>query len=93
MEELHAIEQDWKFIRSRIQGAAGILMNKLNTEYAVLHTGVGKASDKFRVLDECPRNDRKSPGVIVEMPRSKLLWNLAELLERECDFQRRFNGL
>ena len=56
-------------------------MNKLNKEYAALLAGEGKASDKFWALEERLRKDRESPGVIVEMRRSKLLWNLSELLK------------
>lgn len=79
-EEARYTEQDWKLFRSRIPQWQEAYMDKLNAQYVSLLTADGKASDKFWELEKRLRKDRQSVGVCVDMRRSKLIWNLIELV-------------
>ena len=52
----------------------------LNKEYIDLLNGEGKPSEKFWVLEERIRNDKKDTGVQLRMSRSECLSNIASLL-------------
>ena len=82
MEEIYT-EQDWKLFRSRIARWQEAYMERLVAEYTALLTGEGRASDKFWELEKRLRGDREKAGVCVDMRRSKLVWNLIELMQRE----------
>ena len=80
MEEIYT-EQDWKLFRSRIARWQEAYMERLVAEYTALLTGEGRASDKFWELEKRLRGDREKAGVCVDMRRSKLVWNLIELMQ------------
>ena len=75
-------EKDWKLFRSRLPGWQEAYMEKLLQEYAGILNGDGLASDKFWVLDERIRQDKRNPGVLItEMRRSRMRANLLRLLD------------
>ena len=80
MEDIYT-EQDWKLFRSRIARWQEAYMERLVAEYTALLTGEGRASDKFWELEKRLRGDREKAGVCVDMRRSKLVWNLIELMQ------------
>lgn len=53
---------------------------RLNKEYVKLLTGEGDASDKFWELEKRIKRDRKHPGVIMEMRKSDMVYDLVILL-------------
>lgn len=55
-------------------------MNKLNNEYMELLSGEGNPSEKFWALDKRMKEDKRSPGVQLEMRKSDLLIDLIALL-------------
>ena len=56
-------------------------MERLNREYLdILMGGEEKASDKFLRLEERINRDKKSRGVVIQMCRSHLYEDLANLL-------------
>lgn len=55
-------------------------MDRLNKEYIELLSEDAKPSVKFWKLDERIKEDRKKTGVILEMKRSALLYNIISLI-------------
>ena len=76
-------ESDWKLFRKKIIEWQEQHMENLNREYIELLSGPGEASDKFWKLDKRIRRDKRSVGVIVDMRRSQMHFNLVALLEEE----------
>ena len=76
-------EKDWKLFRSRVGEWQEAYMEKLCREYAAMLTGDGSASEKFWELDKRIYEDKRSPGVILEMKRSLMDHNIMQLLDEE----------
>jgi len=76
-------EQDWKLFRKKLPLWQEAYMDKLNQEYIWLLSGEGLASDKFWELEKRIREDKRSIGVVVDMRRSQLYYNLLSLLANE----------
>lgn len=55
-------------------------MEKLNKEYIVLSADGKKASDKFWELEKWIKNDRRHPGVIIEMRKSNAIYDMVRLV-------------
>lgn len=72
--------QDWKLFRQRLPGWQETHMNRLNQEYAKILSGDGNPSDKFWALEKRIRQDKRHPGVQLELRRSQLLNQLVLLL-------------
>ena len=69
-------KSDWKLFRSRIGGWQENYMERLVKEYIQLLNSSEDASDKFWKLEERIKKDRKHPGVILEMRKSDMLYNI-----------------
>ena len=74
-------KSDWKLFRSKLPEWQEAYMERLTGEYIELLSGEGNASDKFWKLDERIKEDRKRTGVIAQISRSKMLYEILELLE------------
>ena len=73
-------ESDWKLFRSRISDWQERFMGKLVCEYTDLLNDASKLpSDKFWELEKRIKGDKKLKGVICEMRRSTMLYNLIAL--------------
>ena len=55
-------------------------MDRLNKEYIELLSGDENASDKFWKLEERIRQDRKHSGVIMQMRKSEMLYDIVILI-------------
>ncbi len=71
---------DWKLFRERVPKWKENYMERLNQEYINLLQSEGNASDKFWELEERIKKDRKHPGVILEMRKSEMLYDILYLL-------------
>lgn len=80
MEEKSYTETDWLLFRNKIAGWQEKYMERLNREYVILLTGDGLASDKFWELEKRIREDKTDTGVVVDMRRSMLIFNISNLL-------------
>ena len=80
MEKNGCTEADWKLFRARIGGWQEVYIEKLIQEYEAILNGEGNPSDKFWRLEQRLREDKRSPGIQVEMRRSRLRFNLLLLL-------------
>ena len=67
---------DWKLFRVRLAEWQEAHMERLTHEYIKLLQGEGNASDKFWALEKRIREDKKTPGVQLELRKSRLVWDL-----------------
>ena len=73
-------KEDWKLFRSKIPGWQEAYMERLNKEYIQILSSEGKSSDKFWALEKRIYQDKRSPGVIVQLRRRDMPIQLASLL-------------
>ena len=74
-------KRDWKLFREKIGDWQEQYMEKLCGEYMKLLSGEAKASDKFWELEKRIKEDRKSPGVIIQLRKQDVLWDVIRLLD------------
>lgn len=77
---MEASKQDWKLYRERLPKWQEAYMERLVKEYAELLNGTQNASDKFWKLEERIKKDRKHPGVIIEVNKSNMIYDIARLI-------------
>ena len=73
-------KSDWKLFRNRIADWQEAYMERLVKEYMDLLNGAEDASDKFRKLEERIKRDKKHPGVIIEMSKGNMIFNIVALI-------------
>ena len=71
---------DWKLFRSRIADWQEAYMERLIKEYAELLNGEGDASDKFWELEKRIKNDKRNPGVLIELHKQDVPYDLVQLI-------------
>ena len=55
-------------------------MERLNREYIEILSSEKAASEKFWALDDRMKEDKKKPGVILELRKSNMVWDLLKLI-------------
>lgn len=73
-------ERDWKIFRKKIPDWQERYMDRLEAEYIVLLQNEKSASAKFWELERRIKQDKKSPGVIIDMRRSTAINNIVNLV-------------
>lgn len=73
-------ERDWKIFRKKIANWQETYMERVVTEYITLLQSDKKASGKFWELEKRIKEDKKSPGVIIDMRRSTAINNIINLV-------------
>lgn len=68
---------DWKLFRERVPGWQEQYMEKLNKEYIDLLSSAGNASGHFWELEKRIKQDKKHPGVLIELKKSTAIWDIA----------------
>lgn len=58
-------------------------MEKLSKEYVKLLTSPGNASDHFWELEKRIKQDKKYPGVLIEMNMGKAIWDINRRFGRD----------
>ena len=71
---------DWKLFRESVPGWQERYMEKLNKEYIELLSSPGNASDHFWELEKRIKQDKKHPGVLIELKKSTAIWDIAFLV-------------
>ena len=74
-------EKDWKLFRKKLPDWQESYMDKLNHEYIELLSGDDNPSEKFWTLAERIKEDQRDAGVQVDMSRSKMEFNLMDLID------------
>lgn len=74
-------KRDWKLFREKLPGWQENYMARLIKEYISLLSAEDKnASDKFGELEKKIKTDRRHPGVILNMEKSKAIYDIISLV-------------
>lgn len=73
-------KSDWKLFRERIGDWQETYMERLVKEYMDLLEGEKKASDKFWKLEERIKKDKKHPGVMLELNKGNMVFDIVALI-------------
>ena len=85
-------KSDWKLFRSRIGEWQENYMERLVKEYIQLLNSSEDASDKFWKLEERIKKDRKHPGVILEMRKSDMFYDIVALINNGVITEKYLDG-
>ena len=73
-------KEDWKLFRSKIPVWQEAYMERLNKEYIQILSSEGNASAKFWALEKRIYQDKRSPGVMIQLRRSDMPMQLLSML-------------
>ena len=73
-------KSDWKLFRARIGDWQEAYMERLVKEYVDLLVGEENASDKFWKLEERIKKDKKHPGVMLELSKGNMMFDIVALI-------------
>ena len=74
-------KQDWKLFRERVPEWQEHYMEQLAKEYIELMSAPGLASDHFWELEKRIKQDKKHPGVLLEVRKSEAIWDIARFVK------------
>lgn len=74
------LESDWKLFRKRVPVWQERYMGRLIEEYRSILESEKLSSEKFRTLEKRIQQDKKSPGVVIDMRRSTMRDELLQML-------------
>ena len=73
-------KSDWKLFREKVGGWQERYMERLVEKYIKFLSSDKAASEKFWELEKKIRKDKKNPGVLIELRKSDVPWDLAALI-------------
>ena len=73
-------KSDWKLFRERLPEWQEKYMARLCDEYAAILTGKDRGSEAFWDIEKRIREDKKRPGVMVQVSKSEMPWIILDLL-------------
>ena len=73
-------KSDWKLFRACIGDWQEAYMERLVKEYMDLLDGAENASDKFWKLEERIKKDKKHPGVMLELSKGNMVFDIVALI-------------
>ena len=74
-------QMDWKLFREKLSDWQENYMEGLVKEYAnFLNDDKKPASEKFWELEKRIKEDKRHPGVIMEMSKSEVIWDIVRLI-------------
>ena len=76
-------KSDWKLFRARIGDCQEAYMERLVKEYMDLLEGEENASDKFWKLEERIKKDKKNPGVLLELSKGNMIFDIVALINSD----------
>ena len=85
-------KQDWKLFRERLPEWQEHYMERLAKEYIDLLSAPGNASDHFWELEKRIRQDKKHPGVILDVQKSNAFWDIALYVRDEVITMEELDG-
>ena len=75
-------QMDWKLFREKLSDWQENYMEGLVKEYAnFLNDDKKPASEKFWELEKRIKEDKHHPGVIMELKKSEVIWDIARLIK------------
>lgn len=76
-----ANKKDWELYRKKVADWQENYIGRLNQEYVRILNGIGNESDKFWELEKRIREDKKRPGVILELSKSDMFFDIVRFLK------------
>ena len=76
-------KSDWKLFRERVVDWQEAYMERLVNEYMDLLDGAENASDKFWKLEERIKKDKKHPGVMLELSKGNMIFDIVALINSD----------
>ena len=76
-------KSDWKLFRACIGDWQEAYMERLVNEYMDLLDGAENASDKFWKLEERIKKDKKHPGVMLELSKGNMIFDIVALINSD----------
>ena len=74
-------KKDWKLFREKLSGWQENYMEGLVKEYAnFLNDDKKPASEKFWELEKLIKEDKRHPGVVMELKKSEVIWDIVSLI-------------
>lgn len=73
-------KSDWKLFRTHIAKWQENYMERLLQEYVELLSGEENAAEKFWKLEERIKRDKKHPGVLIELRKSNMIYDIVSLI-------------
>ena len=74
-------KKDWKLFREKLSGWQENYMEGFVKEYAnFLNDDKKPASEKFWELEKRIKEDKRQPGVIMELSKSEAIWDIVRLV-------------
>ncbi len=73
-------KSDWKLFRVRIAEWQENYMERLVKKYIEVLNGTKNASDKFWELEERIKKDKKHPGVMLELSKGNMIFDIVALI-------------
>ena len=74
-------KKDWKLFREKLSGWQEKYMEGIIKEYVnFLNDDIKHASEKFWELEMRIKEDKRHPGVIMEMSKSEVIWDIVRLI-------------
>ena len=78
---MNVSKKDWKLFQERLPGWQENYMERLIKEYIkVLDDDKKHASEKFWELEKRIKKDKHHPGVVMEIRKSEMVWDIAQLI-------------
>ena len=74
-------KMDWKLFREKLSDWQENYMEGLVKEYAnFLNDDKKPASEKFWELEKLIKEDKRHPGVVMELKKSEVIWDIVRLI-------------
>ena len=73
-------KRDWKLFKERIGAWQETYMEKLVGEYIALLNDSLAASSKFWELEKRIKQDKKKPGVMIDLSKPQMLFNIVHMI-------------
>ena len=74
-------KKDWKLFQAKVPEWQERYMEQLEKSYITLLNSPGYASEHFWELEKRIREDRKHPGVKMQLQKSEMAWDTVSLLQ------------
>ena len=85
-------KRDWKLFQEKLGGWQERYMEGLCEKYIKLLSSDEPASERFWKLEKRIKQDRRHPGVMMQLEKSETHWNIAMLIKKGVINERDLEG-
>ena len=76
-------KKDWKLYREKVPGWQEDYMERLIEDYVSYLSSTEPASTKFWTMEKRMKQDKKTPGVCIEISKGNMIFDLVRFLQDE----------